>query len=192
VVGRLDGIPDAEGLEQRLLYGALASELILSALQVVFECDVRWEWTPRRGLRALLLPRQRAVSYLREASRDPDLDSSARHELAVLAEVVPAVGSDRYVAISGTNLVAYQEEEQKVELDGVAIVCSQKRLTVVVVEAKRQRKNAEGSARQALNSKLKFLVRRTGVTTSETQSTLDGSSAKAWVRLSARTGQGRA
>jgi hypothetical protein len=74
----------------------------------------------------------------------------------------------------------------------VAIVCSQKRLTVVVVEAKRQRKNAEGSARQALNSKLKFLVRRTGVTTSETQSTLDGSSAKAWVRLSARTGQGRA
>lgn len=182
IAGNTTWLPE-ESL-QEILFERLAAELIVGALRLFFRRDVVWEWqTAGRSTRAYFATRRGGHSLLSEAERS-GVSQDRMDELSSLRAILPGSPTG-YLAVTATNLVAYDEvgSEQVGELDGVVVHADGLgHVTLTLVEAKRQRRSARGAAERQLRQLVKALQVLPGAA-GDIQSFQAGQLARAWVAL---------
>jgi hypothetical protein len=169
---------------QEILFERLAAELIVGALRLFSRREVVWEWqTDGRSTRAYFTTRRGANSLLSEAE-SAGVSQDRIDELSSLRAILPGSPTG-YLALTATNLVAYNEDgsQQIGELDGVVVHADGLgHVTVTLVEAKRQRRSAKGAAERQIRQVVKALQVLPGAAY-DIQSSQTGQLARAWVAL---------
>lgn len=146
----------------------IAVELILAVLNKLCHprLSIRWEWDDRQDVpRAVFMPVEKAravIEYLLEQGIH-----SGDSEAAELQAKMDLLGSERiddneYVAISIAHLTGYdQNNQQFCELDGCLIrIVDDRRIKVIIVEAKQVKDGGIGAARRQLRNCLRRLTEK--------------------------------
>lgn len=153
---------------QNLLFEELAAELIIGALRLLTERDLRWEWERVLGEPvAILTTKKNALRYLAGMTQNERRMSAAGEWKARMAEVKGAelvlkMTSRKRgfapVAVAVGRLVGYRGKDQRIELDGCIVRPEGKGgVKITIIEAKSGKKAVEKQARDQLERALEEL-----------------------------------
>ncbi len=181
-----------------------ARELIVSALALIFEEPVCWQWKPDRAMnvRAIVGRPRRIARLLRHLSETEGIDASRSAELRALSSVVGKRG--RYVAVTCRNLIAFRDpagtrggtegRDMVAELDGVVVRVLDKldkpAVEISLVEVKDRRKGGISAANDKVRQTLKELKQRSSLrprVSSRKVSGLTYATARFWIQIESGT-----